>query len=381
MKIYSWYLKICLIVLFGSLSGCNPGKKDSEVDIKTTEILDTSSTEQWLKFVGNTNSPHIVLISGDEEYRSEEALPQLAKILSEKHGFNCTVLFAQKPDKPGVVNPKYLKNIAGLQHLQTADLMVIFTRFRELPDDQMKEIDNYLKSGRPVIGMRTSTHAFSFPMTDSASVWHHYSHNYDGPIKEWKGGFGRLVLGERWVSHHGHHRHQSTLGIIDENAKSHPITRGINNGDIWGASDVYEVRLPLLGDSQPIILGQVMNRKGEFDKNDRFYGMRPTDNEIAEFNNKGIKVNDPMMPIAWIKTYQIPGGNKGKVFTTTLGASVDLLSEGVRRLLVNGTYWSLDMEIPKVADVSLIGKYEPSQYENRKNEYWTHSNLTLSNLK
>jgi hypothetical protein len=148
-----------------------------------------------------------------------------------------------------------------------------------------------------------------------------------------------------------------------------------------GASDVYEVRLPLLGDSQPIILGQVMNRKGEFDENDRFYGMRPTDNEIAEFNNKGIKANDPMMPIAWIKTYQIPGGNKGKVFTTTLGASVDLLSEGVRRLLVNGTYWSLDMEIPKVADVSLIGKYEPSQYENKKNEYWTHSNLTLSNLK
>ena len=126
---------------------------------------------------------------------------------------------------------------------------------------------------------------------------------------EWKGGFGRAVLGEKWISHHGEHRHQSTLGIKAPGAESHPIWNGINEGDIWGPTDVYGVRLPLPGDSQPIVLGQVMNRTGEYDKKDRLYGMKITDSELAgleEEEEEGEKIeinkNDPMMPIAWIKS-------------------------------------------------------------------------------
>src|ERR1700758_1942569 len=79
----------------------------------------------------------VVLISGDEEYRSEEALPQLARILAKHHGFKCTVLFAIDP-KDGTINPNRRDNIPGLEALRSADLLVIFTRFRDLPDEQMK---------------------------------------------------------------------------------------------------------------------------------------------------------------------------------------------------------------------------------------------------
>ena len=143
-----------------------------------------------------------------QNLKVRQALPQLAKILSAQHGFNCTVLFAQDPAKPGIINPNYVRNIPGLENLQAADLMVIFTRFRALPDEQMQYIDNYLKSGKPVIGIRTSTHAFNFLKVDSTSQWKHYSNNYDGG-NEWKEGFGRFILGEKWISHHGNHKHRS----------------------------------------------------------------------------------------------------------------------------------------------------------------------------
>ena len=114
-----------------------------------------------MELEGKPGAKKVVLVSGDEEYRSEEALPQLARILNTHHGMHCTVLFAQNPDNPGMVDPNYLKNIPGLEHLNDADLMVMFTRFRALPDEQMKHIENYLLSGKPVIGIRTATPCFS----------------------------------------------------------------------------------------------------------------------------------------------------------------------------------------------------------------------------
>ncbi len=124
--------------------------------------LDRPRRRQWVVYKGGDGpgkGKNVVLISGDEEYRSEEALPQLAKILAKHHGFNCTVLFAIGKD--GSIDPNRSDNIPGLEALRKADLMIIATRFRDLPDDQMKEIVDYVESGRPVIGMRTATHAFN----------------------------------------------------------------------------------------------------------------------------------------------------------------------------------------------------------------------------
>lgn len=302
--------------------------------------------EQWIVFEGGDGpgrGKHIVLISGDEEYRSEEALPQLAKILSKHHGFKCTVLFAIDP-KTGVINPNQKDNIPGLEALETADLMIIFTRFRDLPDEQMKHIVDYVESGRPIIGIRTATHAFDIK---PGKTYAKYSWNDKG--KEWNGGFGRQVLGETWINHHGQHGKQSTRGIIAEGMENHPITQGIKDGDIWGPTDVYGVGLPLPGDSKPVVLGQVLT------------GMKKDDKPLEG------KKNDPMMPIAWIKTYTGKSGKTARVFTSTIGASQDLLSEGVRRMFVNACYWTLGMEEqlpdnPDKAKVDLVGEYKPSGF-------------------
>jgi type 1 glutamine amidotransferase len=300
-----------------------------------------SAADPWIVFEGREGpgkGKHIVLISGDEEYRSEETLPQLAKILANHHGFKCTVLFAIDP-KDGTINPNRRDNISGLEALDTADLMVIFTRFRELPDDQMKHIVDYVESGRPIIGMRTATHAFAFKKGATYA-------RYSWDSKDWDGGFGRQVLGETWISHHGQHGKQSTRGIIAPEGKEHPILRGIKDGDIWGPTDVYGVRLPLPQGIQPLVLGQVLQ------------GMKSTDEPVSG------AVNSPMMPIAWIKSSRGEKAQPGRVFTTTMGASQDFQSEGLRRLLVNACFWTVGLEnqIPAKSNVEIVGEFHPHPF-------------------
>ena len=365
------YFLLVAIIFFA----CKTEKKET---VDTQPEVETPKDR--LVFEGDSaDAKHVVLVSGDEEYRSEEAMPQLAKILSNRHGFKCTVLFAQNPDALGIVDANFINNIEGLEVLKDADMMVLFTRFRALPDDQMKHIDDYLMSGGPVMGIRTATHAFKFD-EHPESNYKHYGNYYDGEKKEWTDGFGRLVLGEKWVAHHGHHKHQSQKGMIYEDARNHPITNGLEDGDVWGASDVYEIRLPLPGDAKPILHGLVMNRKGEYDEEDIFYGMKPTDDEIATVNNENKKVNDVKMPIAWTKSYQLPGGKKGKAFTTTVGSASDMLIEGTRRLLVNGVFWGLDMEVPEKADVRPVGDFVPTRFEFRDDTYWKEKQMRIGDM-
>jgi type 1 glutamine amidotransferase len=296
--------------------------------------------DPWVVYPGGEGpgkGKHIVLVSGDDEYRSEEALPQLGKILAERHGFKCTVLFAVAKD--GTIKPDYQENIPGLDALKTADLMVIFTRFRNLPADQMEAIADYVDKGKPIVGMRTATHAFN--MKEG-----HPFFGFSWNNKSWEGGFGKQILGETWVAHHGSHGKQSTLGVIAPGAEGHPILKGIEAGAIWGPTDVYAVHLPLPGDSKPLVLGQVLE------------GMEPDSKPLEG------KKNDPMMPVAWAKTYTSKADKTGRVFTTTMGASQDLLSEGVRRMLVNSCYWAIGLEdkIPEKADVALVGDYKPHPF-------------------
>src|SRR5262245_56404267 len=246
---------------------------------------------------GPGRGKHIVLVSGDEEYRSEEALPQLGRILAKHHGFKCTVLFAIEDGREippsggkspnlvrtavGEINPN-ISNIPGLEALDTADLMVIFTRFRDLPDEQMKHIVNYIDAGKPIVGIRTATHAFNIPAGKSYAK---FSYNYGG--KEFDQGFGRQILGETWISHHGKHGSQSTRGMLVKDQEQHPILRGIKDGDIWGPTDVYGVRLPLPGDSQPLVMGQVLAGMNPMDP--------PAEPSEDRKSKKTIDPNSPMM--------------------------------------------------------------------------------------
>jgi type 1 glutamine amidotransferase len=305
--------------------------------------IPAAGADPWVIYEGGQGpgkGKHVVLISGDEEYRSEEALTQLGKILATHHGFRCTVLFAIDP-KDGTINPVNQNNIPGMEALKKADLMVIATRFRDLPDDQMKHFVDYIESGRPILGMRTATHAFKIP---EGKTYEKYTWNNKDPAYE--GGFGRQILGETWISHHGRHGKQSTRGILAPGAKGHPILRGISDGDIWGPTDVYTVTRPLPGDSRPLVLGQVLEGMAADDK--------PVEGEQ----------NEPMMPIAWTKTYKGADGKTGRVFTTTMGAATDLASEGLRRLLVNAVYWCVGLEerIPARSKVDHVGAYKPTHF-------------------
>jgi hypothetical protein len=313
----------------------------------------------WLSFPGKENLPgsgkKVVLISGDEEYRSEEALPMLAQILSEKHGFDCKVLFSINP-QTGTVDPNYSSNIPGLHFLDDADLVYLFTRFRSLPDWQMKHLDDYFKRGGPFIAMRTATHAFNFPQ-DSDSQYKNWSWN----SREWPGGFGQQVLGDTWVSHHGNHKKEATRGIIPDAAKDRAILNGVN--DVFGPTDVYGIaHLP--ADAQPVLLGQVLE------------GMEPDSQPVS-----GAK-NDPMMPVAWTREYPQESGTTNRIFTTTMAASIDLVNEGLRRLMINAAYWCTGMEddIPASADVEIRGDYKPTffGFQNNPPTYFSDKRLVPS---
>lgn len=299
------------------------------------------SQNQWVTYKGSDGpgkGKHIVMVSGDEEYRSEEALPMLAKILSEKHGFTCTVLFSVDPEN-GLVDANNQTNIPGLQQLKNADLLFIFTRFRELPDSQMKHVDEYLQQGKPVIGLRTSTHAFAYSR-NKKSPYARYS--FDSKINGWQDGFGKKVLGETWVDHHGIHGKEGARALVngvEANAKN-PILNGVN--DIWVPTDVYTVR-KLDTSCQVLLYGQSTN------------GMNA---------QSPVNLEKSVMPIAWTRMYSVNNGKKGRVFTTTMGASVDLVNEDLRRLLVNASYWAVGLEkvIPAKADVKIEGEYVPTMF-------------------
>lgn len=288
---------------------------------------------------GPGKGKHVVFVTGEEQYGSEEGMPMLARILATRHGFRTTVLFSADK-QTGEAHPGARDNIPGLEALERADLLVLFTRFRQLPDDQMKHIVDYLESGRPVVALRTATHAFVYP-AESSTPYRKYS--WDSLEPGFEGGFGRRVLGQTWVAHHGAQGTQSTRGLIAEGAKGHPIVRGCE--DIWGPTAVYAARLPMPG-ATPLVLGQVLE------------GMKPTDKPAA-----GTK-NDPMMPVAWIRTHTGARGKTSRVFVTTMGAGQDLLSEGLRRLLVNACYWAVGLEdrIPSRANVDLVGPYDPRPF-------------------
>jgi hypothetical protein len=319
----------------------HPHKAFIAVLAMTLLATTTRGDDPWVVYRGGDGpgkGKHVVLVSGDEEYRSEETLPQLARILARRHGFTCTVLFAIDPSD-GTINPDRNDNIPGLEALDHADLMVLFTRLRRLPDAQMKHVVDYVESGRPIVGLRTATHAFA---NDPASTYGRYGWE----SREWPGGFGRHVLGETWVSHHGDHGKQSTRGLIAPGAADHPILRGIKDGDVWGPTDVYRIHLPLPPSCKPLMLGQVLE------------GMSPTDRPLA-----GPK-NDPMMPIAWTNPCTGERGKTARVFTTTMGAAPDFRSEGLRRLVVNACYWAVGLEgkIPARSDVDVVGTFEPTPF-------------------
>ena len=230
----------------------------------------------------------------------------------------------------GCIDPT-ADNLPDTEVLQSADLMVIFLRFKNLPAEQMQPIVDYLERSGPVVGLRTSTHAFKIP-ADSPFARFDFQHQGDDNQL----GFGRQVLGETWAGHYGTNHEMSTRLTIDPAHRDHPILRGVH--DMWVQSGGYWAEplepITVLATAQPLA------------------SMDP-DAEPA-------KDKDPC-PAVWTRTY---GEASGRVFTTTHGASEDLLNDGFRRCLVNACFWGcgLDEKITPELNIEFVGPYHPSRF-------------------
>lgn len=275
---------------------------------------------------------HIVFLASDHEYRSEETCPAIARILARHHGFKCSVVF-------GVDDEGHIKAgsswIQGLEALADADLFFIFARFLNPPDDQMAAIEAYLKKGGPVVGLRTSSHAFKMP--DNAT---YAKHRFNSKDEDFKLGFGHQILGNTWVGHYGTNHKQGTRIQIVPEQKDHVILKGVgDNAFTHAGAYVGKPRegFTVLVNSQPL---QSMEPNAEPDP------------------------KKPAMPCAWTRHYKDADGDRHRVFHSTQGASEDILDDNYRRLIINGTLWALGLEdaIKPDLEISFVGPYQPTTF-------------------
>jgi len=326
-------ITIILLTLLCSCFGFK-GEEKEKAESATTSDSKDDHTKYRVVYKGDSGpglGKNIVFIASDHEYRGEESLPALARILAKRYGFTCTVLFAL--DEQDNILPGG-SNLKGLEALDKADLMVIFTRFSNFSDEEMQHIDDYLKSGGPVVGFRTSTHAFS---NKENPKWGHYSWDYNGPKTAWKDGFGEYVLGETWISHYGTNHRQSSRLIIEDSKKEHPIMRGVKNMAVQSGGYTAAPK------GEVLARGQVLN------------GMT-ADSEPDKTKE--------LLPVAWIRNYQLESGKSGRAFATTHGASEDILNEGFRRMVINSMFWAMGMEkeIKPDNNVNFVGPYKPTTF-------------------
>ena len=258
---------------------------------------------------GPGRGKHIVFLAGDHEYRSEESLPALARIMARHYGFKCSVFFTTNP-QTGFIEPGS-SNIAGLEALRTADLMVVFLRFQDFPDAEMQHIADYLDRGGPVVGFRTATHAFQIKRPDAKFVRFDWQNKGD-----FAGGFGRQILGETWVSHYGTNHKMSSRLLLEPSQASHPVLRGVK--DVWVQSGGYTA--DPLPPSVILARGQILN------------GMTPDSPPAPD---------KKQMPVAWVRYLLVRvGQDRAGVHdhARRVGGSVErrVPADGGQRVAVGG---------------------------------------------
>ncbi len=302
-------------------------------------MAETSENPQWLSYKGGEGpgkGKHVVLIAADQEYRSEQALPMLARILSTHHGFDTTVLFSVNDEgmvDPTLATPKRGEEatsrkhiIPGLDQIAKADVLILFTRFMSLAEDQQKLIVDYFDSGKPIIALRSSNHGF----------WGQLPYKINDQQVTLS-----QIFGGSFMNHHGEWSADSTRGDIVPEMKDHPIVKGVK--DIWGLTDVYRTfpeggKLPegctALVYGQPLI-GRVQGGANNPEK-------------------------EPL-PVIWVKNWKTSTGKEARILHSTMGSGKDFENPGLRRIVVNGVYWGLNLEDKIKADSSVeyVGEYTP----------------------
>lgn len=249
-------------------------------------------------FAQSKKAPLVVFVTGDHEYSGEHTLPLIAAELEKNYGFRTKVLKAY-PDQNGE------KDIPGLEVLKEADLAVFYLRWRQLPKEQLDYIEAYLKSGKPVMGFRTTTHAFNYPKGSELEKWNAFGEFALNAPPGWGG-----------KAAHTHYGHESSTDVsIIPAAAKHPILTGVA-ANFHTRSWLYRVLpdYPTKG-SEWLLMGKSVNP------------------DKAAIEN----------PVAWTGTNSFGG----KVFMTTLGHPEDFQVEAFQRLVINAIHWELGKKVPK----------------------------------
>lgn len=264
-------------------------------------LMATFSHHQYLpSVIAAKKKPHIVFVSGDHEYSSEETFPILARELASRYGFRALVL-KSFPDENAETN------LPGLEALNEADVAVFFLRWRQLPEEQLAHLEKYLASGKPIVAFRTTTHAFNYPKGHKLESWNRFAADYLGAPPGWGNG-------------HYHYGHLSSTDVsILPAAASHSILKGVD-ANFHVTSWLYHVRPGYPPkDAELLLTGHSVNPENR-------PGRTPEDN-----------------PVAW--TWKNKSG--AKVLVTTLGHPEDFRAEAFQHLVINGIHWAAGKAVPK----------------------------------
>ena len=234
-------------------------------------------------------------------------MPPLAKQLKDNFGFKTTVVSTN-------YNPeKNAEGIPGLDALADADVAIFFLRFLTLPEDQLAHIESYLKSGKPVVGFRTSTHAFSYPK--------------EHKLAKWNDGFGLDAMGSKYFIH-------GYGGTDVSKAADHEILTGVDLAQPRAAAGtLYLSAIP--DDATSLLSGTGKFKKAGTVKNG--FGTHELKTEMTD-------------DVAWVWKNQWGG----RVFGTTLGHPNSFADANWVRLFINGIHWAAGKPVP-AADVRISG--------------------------
>lgn len=225
--------------------------------------------------------PHILFVIGEREYFTEKSLTEFYNSDLKPLGYRATFIKAKSNEGPG------RNDFPGLEKaLESADLLFISARRRAPKKAQLDAIRQYLDAGKPLIGIRTTSHAFSLrgkPVPEGCAVWDD---------------FDPVVLGGNYNGHFN----DDPFDIVPGSAKDHPILEGVNLSQ--------SARLYRSGPLKP--------------------GTTPLLVSVAEKDQAS-------EPLAWTNHY---GKNKSKVFYTSLGIVEDFANPAFRKLLVNAVAWA-----------------------------------------
>jgi hypothetical protein len=309
---------------------------DEKKDAAPSPPPQKGAGHEWLELApdaAKANGRHVVLLSGDEEARSEESLPMLARILAQQHGFRCTVLFFLD-GKTGAIDPNEHENIPGFDAVKTADLLVMNWRFRELPEEKLKMLEAHWESGKPVLALRSSLVAFA---NDRGKPG--LAEKFDWRSRQISGGFGAQVLGAGWAGLLGRPDREATLAVVEDAARNNPLLRGMEKFRCESAA-LQINRLP--EDAEVLLRAKVLAGTS------------------AEAKPAEDSRNAAPPPLAWRREYRGRSGASAGIVALTAGTARDFLDKNLRLLVVNACHHLLGLPVPENAAVDLPAGWQPS---------------------